>query len=322
LKNKKKSQKKVVVHIGREKRANKLSIIVERQLKTLRDINSGFQFVKEVLRGKGLFSYISSFFKIRKAASNAEVIHAHYSFTGLLSLLAGRKCKTVVSFMGDDVYSNKILHKLAKYYVLKKADSIIVKSEIMKSKLKANTNINVIPNGVDLNTFNPMPSNTCKSELRWEDNYIHVLFPSTKTRPEKNFQLAQKVIETLSGTHPIKLHTLENIDPEKIVIHLNAADIVFLTSHWEGSSNVTKEAMACDRIVVSTNVGDAALLFEGTPGCFLSNNSRESVQKSLEQALKFHKNGSIPLGRKRIIELGLDSNTIAKQVLKVYRRLN
>ena len=116
------------------------------------------------------------------------------------------------------------------------------------------------------------------------------------------------------------MHILEDISPSDVVTYLNAADLVFLTSSWEGSSNITKESMACNTPVVSTNVGDTANLFHETKGYFISDHSFEDIRNKLEEAIIFHQNQEIPNGRDRIIQLQLDEKNIAKQVLNMYNK--
>src|SRR4030095_5746723 len=47
-------------------------------------------------------------------------------------------------------------------------------------------------------------------------------------------------------------------------------DVVLLTSLHEGSPNVVKEALACNRAVVSVDVGDVRERIEGIEGCYLA----------------------------------------------------
>jgi glycosyltransferase involved in cell wall biosynthesis len=125
----------------------------------------------------------------------------------------------------------------------------------------------------------------------------------------------------LDKNHTVELHLLENIAPDQVPIYLNAADVVLLTSRWEGSSNVTKEAMACNTPVVSTDVGDARELFDGLDGYYITQQTSESVAQQLTEAIQFAKENDQTQGRKRILGLGLDEETIAKRLITVYQKL-
>ena len=99
---------------------------------------------------------------------------------------------------------------------------------------------------------------------------------------------------------------------------MNASDIVVLTSLREGSPNVIKEAMACNCPVVATDVGDIAWLFGNEPGHFLSGFDPQDVATKLNMALEFSEEYGRTSGRNRIIELGLDSESVARRIVGVY----
>ena len=95
-------------------------------------------------------------------------------------------------------------------------------------------------------------------------------------------------------------------------------ELVILTSLWEGSPNVIKEAMACNCPIVSTNVGDVRWVIGDTEGCYITSFDPEDVAEKIKLALEFGKRTN---GRDRIIELGLDSETIAKRLIDIYSKV-
>lgn len=118
------------------------------------------------------------------------------------------------------------------------------------------------------------------------------------------------------GKAELKVHY--GISQQDVPDILNKADVVLLTSKWEGSPNVVKEAMACNCPVVATNVGDVAWLFGDEPGYFLTGFDPVVVAEKIRMALAFaDKEGKIR-GRARIRKLGLDSETVARRVVDVY----
>lgn len=308
---------------GKRKHDNSLSIITVRQINSLRE------YSKKHLSGSIIFdftdlpNYMRSFFYLNREVKTLkpDIIHAHYSLIGLLSILASNKQKVVVSFMGSDVYQQGFIFNLARKIVLKRADHVIVKSKRLLDKLPPSEHITIIPNGVDIDLFKPENKRESKNKLGWSEDKIHILFPANKKRFEKNYALANNSIRELGEKHDTELHVLDNEDPSRVPVYLNAADIVLLTSKWEGSSNVTKEAMACNTVVVSTNVGDADSLFADVPGYFIASQSQESIVKALEEAVSFISKQGKPLGRKRIIELKLDDQSVAQQIVDVYKGL-
>jgi glycosyltransferase involved in cell wall biosynthesis len=312
-----------ILSIGKEKEAGKLSIFVEREIHSLQGVDSSLHIDRFNLKGKGFIGYFRSFrsLKCKIKLLQPDIIHAHYSFSGVIAILASRKQNVIVSFMGSDVYFNGILFKVARWYILKKANHIIVKSNRLKDKLPHQKNITVIPNGVNMDLFQPMEKGESRKKLSWDKTKIHILFPAGKNRFEKNFPLAQEALKRVENKYNIKLHLLENIASDEVPVYLNAADFVLLTSRWEGSSNVIKEAMCCNTPVVSTDAGDVRELFEGLEGYFITNHTAEDIVSKIEEAIQFVKEKKETKGRERILELGLDDGSVAGKIIEVYKKV-
>ena len=105
-------------------------------------------------------------------------------------------------------------------------------------------------------------------------------------------------------------------------LYYNSADLLLLTSFHEGSPNVIKEAMACNCPIVSTDVGDVKRLFgEYTRCLYIHSFDPIDVAEKIKQASSSAKKHGQTNGRERIIELGLDSNTIAEKIIEVYNEV-
>lgn len=270
--------------------------------------------------GKGFKGYLSSISKLKNHIKNNpdDVIHAHFSFSGIVASLARTKTPIIVSLLGTDVNGSGILKKLIlKCLPFFSWKAIIVKSEEMSKKL-GKTKSHIIPNGVDTGLFKPLEQAQCKKQLNWNNEKIHILFAANPKRPEKNFTLAKEAIKLLYR-NKIELHFLENVEHQIIPVWLNAANLVLLSSLWEGSPNVIKEAMACNCPIVATNVGDIKWLFGNESGHFLADFTPEDFAEKIEQALNFVEKHEKTNGRERILELGLDSETVAKEIIEIYK---
>jgi glycosyltransferase involved in cell wall biosynthesis len=99
---------------------------------------------------------------------------------------------------------------------------------------------------------------------------------------------------------------------------MNAADVALMTSFSEGSPQFIKEAMACNLPIVSVPVGDVSEIMNHIDGCYICTYQKEDVAEKLKMALDFGKRTN---GRHRILELGLDSETVAKKIIEVYQQL-
>jgi glycosyltransferase involved in cell wall biosynthesis len=292
-----------------------ISPITKNQGKSLN--NCGSEIFYFPIIGKGLINYTKNIFLLKKHLSfnKYDIIHAHYSLTAFVAALAHAK-PLVVSLMGSDVKNDyisklfiKLFHKLFWEYT-------IVKSARMYNRLGL-TNISVIPNGVNTEAFNSMDKRACQRQLGWDYYKKHILFAANPSRTEKNYALAKQAFSILNKGN-IELHSLIDVSPEQMPLWMNSADVVLLVSLWEGSPNVIKEAMACNRPIVSTDVGDLRWLLDGTPGCYIVSFDPEDVAVKLKIALEFSKKKGQTKGRDKLIELGLDSETIAKRIISAY----
>ena len=182
----------------------------------------------------------------------------------------------------------------------------------------------VIPNGVDIDVFKPIDRELCRDTLSWKPNDHLILFGADPSRAVKNFSLAKSSYNMLIEGNPklismkIELITLGSIPHEIIPLYLNACDVLLLTSMWEGSPNIIKEAMACNIPIVCTDVGDVKWLLDGVEGCYITSQNPNEIADKLYIALSYNKRTT---GRERLIQLGLDSTTVAQKVIKIYENV-
>lgn len=264
--------------------------------------------------GKGIRGYLQNLFRFRKLVRSAKVdlIHAHYSFSGFLAVLSCTGIPVITSLMGSDVKSDRkyrVLIYLFNYLFWKKT---IVKSVDMQQELGLK-NVEVIPNGVDLDVFFEMSKQDARKKLNLSADERVVLFAADPNRPEKNFALAQEAI-VLAGIN-IKTLFLKGLQPDEVRDYYNASDVVLLTSHWEGSPNVVKEAMACNRPIITTNVGDVSWVIGNTEGCFVLSHNAFEIASQIRYCVENKVNTK---GRYRIQLLELDSYSVSNKLLKVY----
>ena len=307
-----------------------VSPVVGNQAEALR--TEGVEVDLYLLKGKGIKGYLRNVKPLRRYLLEHpyDAIHAHYSLSAFVASLAGAK-PLVVSLMGSDVKAAgwyKFVVRLFAWLFRWKA--IIVKSNDMYRSLGIKRAI-VIPNGVNMNRFHPMDKRECQKRLGWgtdamrldpvdEDmRRVHVLFPADASRPEKDFALAEAAVKITNDksqiTNHVVLHAFENTPNEETPYWYNAADVVLMTSKWEGSPNAIKEAMACSRPIVATNVGDIAERTSGVEGCYVAQSREPQELASLiEKALAF----SQTKGREKIIADGLDAREINQRLIESY----
>ena len=80
---------------------------------------------------------------------------------------------------------------------------------------------------------------------------------------------------------------------------------------------IVKEALAGERPVVATDVGDIQKCYGELPGVLLTDGSPEDVAARLEEAVAVAAKGPFG-GRARLKELQLDLDQVARRVKEVY----
>lgn len=297
---------------------NGISPIIRAQAESLN--SAGIDVTIYAIKGRGVVGYIKNVKPLRKTIrqDQYDIVHAHYALSAYVASLAGAK-PMVVSLMGSDCKSGKLLNAVLKTFIRRLVWKVILKSEEMNSTIKL-SNPQVIPNGVNLSVFKPLDKNQCIDKLHWDAKKQHILFAASPKRHEKNFDLAKQSFDLLND-NKIVLHVLDNVPDDEMPLWYNAANIVMLTSFWEGSPNVVKEAMACNCPVVATDVGDIRWLFGNTPGYFIADFSSDDVAKKITEALAFKEKFGNTKGRERLIELGLDAESVARKIIELYQEV-
>lgn len=298
--------------------SGKISALVKNQGNSL--AGKGVEISYYLIQGKGVLGYLRNVRKIRNAykKGNFDIVHAHYSLSAFAASMAGG-WPLVVSLMGSDVYCSRLFRVMVKIFYWLFWDKTIVKTKEMKALLKLNKAV-IIPNGVDLERFKIISMELARKKICFPSNRRLILFFADPIRTEKNFDLARIAVKLIDNK-AIELLAVYNVPNEDVPYYINAADVLLVTSKWEGSVNVVKEAMACNCPVVSTDVGDVKWVIGNTDGCFVSSSKPEDVADKLTMALEFSNANRRTCGRERILELELDSESIANRLLNIYNLL-
>ena len=291
-----------------------ISPIIKAQADSL--ISEGIDVNIFPLKGKEVFSYINNVFLLQKEIkkNKYDLIHAHFGLSGIIAAFASSKKKLVVSLMGSEAYYSKTLKFINSLFAIYAWGVTIVKTQAMKAHFEKSKPI-IVPNGVNLNVFYPMDKKQARAKLGLPENNKIILFPSYPFRKEKNFAFAKAVCDQLKN---VQLINFDGVKHDTVNLMLNAADVTILPSIFEGSPNVIKEAMACNRPIVANNVGDIAETIGDTEGCYITNLNLKTFIHKTRLALDFSEKMEGTKGRDRIISQKLDSKSVAQKLISIY----
>ncbi|HZT97551.1 MAG TPA: glycosyltransferase [Chloroflexota bacterium] len=261
------------------------------------------------LRQKG---YLVGFPALWRALRSCryDVIHAHYIFSGIIAR-AQWAAPLVLTHHGVEVRDRFQggLCRLTRFW----PDEQIVVADWMIAPLRS-PRAHVIPCGIDLDLFRPMPKADARAQLGLEPEKRYVLFAGYTWDPVKRFHLVEQAVRILKSRLPdVELVAVCQQPHQRIPLYMNACDVFAMTSSFEGSAQVVKEAMACNLPIVATDAGDNWDVLGDTAGCYRTGDDPKEIAGHLEAAV------SPPLrtdGRKQVERFGLRST--AERVVSVY----
>lgn len=302
---------------------------IKAQGESLKDFGIDIQYFP--LEGRGILGYLKEASRLRKYLKKkpVDIIHAHYTLSGWAAVLSFPRQPVVLSLMGDDAngtytgpgaisYKSQYL-KLLTYAIQPFVASIISKSKNIEVSVFRKKISYLIPNGVQIERFNDVPGG-CRDELSLNSGKKYILYLADKKNKNKNYQLVKNALSFINRSD-VEILAPFPIRHEQLIKYFNAADVFVLSSFMEGSPNVVKEAMSCNCPIVSTDVGDVKWVLGDTEGCFLASFDPVDFAEKITMALDFASETGRTRGRNRILALGLDSDTIARKIITVYRKV-
>lgn len=301
-------------------------IFVKQQVDSL--VAAGIEV--EVLAFEGLRSarnYLRAGFALRRRlrGEDFDLVHAHYGLTGLPAAMQ-RRVPFVLTYHGSDLlgepgaygrynFKGRLKVLLGQMMGRLAAGRIIV-AEVLRPRLLG-LGAEVIPMGVDLNLFRPLPRAQARAALGLDPGRRIVLFVANPANLVKRYDIAQAATELLAAEVPrLELLPIWGLDHAQVPLYMNAADVVVLTSMHEASPCAIKEALACQVPIVSVDVGDVRERIAGVSGCYLCGKSPEEVARGLRRALDFAGGTN---GREKLGEITLEAT--AQRVIEVYERV-
>ncbi len=284
----------------------------------------------EVLVLSGRFrklNYPKGVFQLRGrlAGGSIDLVHAHYSYVGLIARTQW-KVPVVVTFHGDDLLGTVMeggektrsssLIVAAGKRLARHVDAAIVQTSEMASKLDA-SNVFVIPHEVDFEVFKPTERESARATLGLAAGKQYLLFAANPQVPVKRFPLAKSAADYLRKRDPsIELLVVSKETQERLALYMSACDALVFPSYQEGSPNVIKQAMACNLPIVATDVGDVRQIIGKAKGCHVLKPSVMEFVARISEILAHRKRTD---GREHVRHL--DSAAVSEKVIAVYEQV-
>ena len=280
------------------------------------------------IKGKGLSGYRNNISRLKEyvKSTNPDIVHAHYSLTGWVTVMAKTGKPLVLSLMGTDTHGgvageNKTttstkLTKLQVKFIQFFYPALIVKSENLRKSVWKKDACYVIPNGVNFDRFKPLNKLSCRKKLDLPMNDKLILFMGNTSDKNKNFDLLEKARPHIK-TKNAQIIAPYPVTHEKVPLYLNACDVLAFPSFMEGSPNVIKEALACNTSIVATESGDILERVAGLNSVLISDFDEKDMASKIDRLLT----ARIEEDTRDIVRSQIDENIIAGKIVDIYKKL-
>jgi len=281
------------------------------QVEAIKSGDNTISFHYFFIQKRGFSGYLSELKRLRKEQANmpCDLIHAHFGLSALFAALQFTE-PFVATFHGSDI--NKLFSRFLSAFAAIRAAATLFVSEKLQHKAICTGNSYVVPCGIDLSLFKPMDKSECRKELELKPNKQYILFSSSFSNPVKNYKLLDDALKLWRGEKPEVLE-LWNISREKVPLWINAVDVCVLTSFSEGSPQFIKEAIACNKAIVATDVGDISERFGKAANLRITTFEADNLHKTLFEVLRQK------MANDRILVRDLDNSIIADKIISIYK---
>ena len=258
-----------------------------------------------------------------------DILHAHFGtvtafVSALISLIA--RVPLVITYRGSDLNPSpsdgrlrSIAQKLLSQLAALCAHTIVCVSHRLRNRLWwRHARAVVIPSGVDMQRFRPIPRAEARQLLGWRNDEQVILFNAGGAPRVKRLDLAATSVAAMKElVSDIRFVILDGQEAHGTMpIYLNAADCLLITSDYEGSPNMVKEALACGLPIVSVDVGDVAERVEGVSPSRIVPRDVHAIALAAAEILLC---GERSNGRDRVSEVS--ATLVRDRIIEIYDRV-
>lgn len=230
------------------------------QVESLRRIDSVEVDVFQFEPGGASFVTAARDLRRRHKRDRYDVVHAHHGLGGWTARALGRGAPLVVTFHGTDL-EHRIVGRMSRA-LARVTLPATVSADLARRRLAGVHPVAVLPMGIDLDRFRPMPRAEARTALGLDPAGRYLLFPADPARPEKRHDRARAVAAEAGA----ELLALGRVHPDEVPLWINAAAAVVITSEREGFGLAALEALACNVPVLASPVGIHPVALTGVEG--------------------------------------------------------
>lgn len=270
------------------------------------------------IKGHGISGYFSNrkayLEKIRQF--KPDIVHAHYGLSGLLAVMQS-KVPVVVTFHNGETLAPWI-NVLSSLGATRAKYVIYVAEHIRQLSYYKAKDYSIIPCGIKIEDCDIIPFEEARKTLGFEDGKKYILFGGAFDVLRKNYPLLKEAISLLPNRDNIVCLEMNKLTKPECILRMCACDLFALPTKSEGSPQALKEAMACNCPIVATDVADIKHLLGDVEGHYICSFEAANVAEQVNKALCFGKRTN---GRRRIFELGLTNDLVAKKLVTIYNKV-
>ena len=208
-----------------------------------------------------------------------DVVHAHFGLTAWAALAVPTRIRALT------VHGTDIVHprtRLLTRAVIPRMDIIAAVSAPLAELLPLAAHAQVLPCGVELDRFHPIPRADARVELGLNPDEPFLLFAADPSRPEKRHDRALM----LANAVDVELRALGAVAPERVPLWINASSAMLVPSAREGFGLAVLEALACDVPVLATPVGVHPEALRGVAGTLCARFELDAWRDALDPHLR------------------------------------
>ena len=281
---------------------------------------------------------ISSFLKT-KFNKDHDIVHAHNISSALaMKNIKGKKILSIHGIFSNQINDlhGKTLASISSKYeknALKWADAItVISKEAFDHYTNLGYNVFQVPNAIDISALETNVDKRYSKQIIFagrlsHEKGINLLIELAHKLPFESDLIIlgsgpeEKRIQNLIKTQK-NVHFLGYQNKEKTISLIRGSDLLIQPSLQEGISSTILEAMACNTLVVATNIGgNKELITDNETGFLVNSNSTSQIIEKINYVL------SNPLKSKVITNNAFtyvkqyDWNVIGKKYLNLYQKI-